>query len=675
MVSILEAQDLFASYSFRNALPIPKVIDATNGGQITLEVREISQFLGLYDLNGDPLYTTVWGYGTGNASPPGGLGNTSYPGPTILAVEGTPITVNWENRLPFTGHLLPVDTSLHFAESTTHPLSAGYVPIVTHLHGGHNDSIFDGLPDQWFTQSQVTPPGVNGPRDVGPKFVTSSMTYDNDQDAATLWYHDHALGITRLNVYAGLAGFYLLQDQNRLNLIQQGVLPSGDFDIGMAIQDRAFTSDGQLYYPAYRNDPLPGTGLSVGDVVPDKFYARMLDENNDPNPRSAVPEFFGDAILVNGMAWPKLDVAAGDYEFRLLNGSDSRFYVLELSDPRVGVYLVGTDGGLLPKVVTISDGIDDGGDGEPDSNEFLVLAPGDRVELVFDFSNLQFGDTVRLLNVGPAFGPFKGVVDADGSLAGDAVAATAADPVGNIIQFAVTSAIQPFDAKLQDKTVLVNDFVDLTRDDDLDKGIADLATHVRMLGLFEGVDAYDRVTPMLGKAEAGSIIADKVSDGDFGPLMWDARTTEKPLLNTTEQWDIFNFTADTHPIHLHLTQFQVMQKRRIDFRDQDNGGEGDGIPDDTTGDTLITYGYLAQGETLSDEHFGIADIWVGEPVILRPEETGWQDTAWVDPNQMMSVVATFDKLGEYVWHCHILSHEDNEMMRPFEVVSDPGLFA
>jgi len=193
-----------------------------------------------------------------------------------------------------------------------------------------------------------------------------------------------------------------------------------------------------------------------------------------------------------------------------------------------------------------------------------------------------------------------------------------------------------------------------------------------MLGLFEGVDDYDRVTPMLGKAEAGSIITDKLStSGDFGPLMWDAPTSETPLLNSTEQWDIFNFTADSHPIHLHLTQFQVVEKRHIDFLDRND----DGIPDDTNGDGTISYGYLAQGATVNDDGFKFADIWIGDKVALRPEETGWQDTVEVDPNQMMAIVATFDKAGDYVWHCHILSHEDNEMMRPFTVVSDPGLLA
>jgi spore coat protein A, manganese oxidase len=639
MTILLDAQRQFDRYAFQNALPIPTVIDMTSGGSITLGVWQTSQFLGLYDVHGNPLYTTVWGYGTSAES-------TTYPGPTILAMEGVPITVNWQNNLPLTGHLLPVDTTLHFAESTSHPLTEGYVPIVTHLHGGHNDSIYDGLPDQWFTQF-----GPDGSQGVGPGFFTSTYTYDNSQQAATLWYHDHALGMTRLNVYAGLAGFYVLQDENRLNLVEQGpdgraVLPSGDYDIGMAIQDRAFTKDGQLYYPAYKTDPLPGTHDHVKDAVPKEFY--KANGNDAP---SIVPEFFGDHILVNGMAWPKLEVAAGDYEFRLLNGSDSRFYVLEVSDPSVAVHLVGTDGGLLPHAITISDG-----DGVQESNEFLILAPGDRVELVFDFSKLHDGDTVNLLNVGPKFEPFQGlpVIDPAG----------ANDPVGNIMQFVVDTSIDPFDATVQDGTVLVQNFVSLTQDANYND-IADLATHVRKLGLFEGVDEFDRVTPMLGKAEAGTIITDKMSAGDFGPLLWDAPTTEKPLLGSTEQWDIFNFTADSHPIHLHLTQYQVLEKSHIDFLDQDDNG----IPDDTNGDGVISYG------TGSSPDYSTADIWIGDKIPLRPEETGWQDTVEVDPHEMMAIVATFDKPGDYVWHCHILSHEDNEMMRPYTVVSDWDLFA
>jgi len=643
MPELLDASELFLEHAFENDLPIPDAIDTSVRKSLTIQVREFDQFLGLYGDEGQALLTTVWGYNVGN------LGG--YPGPTIIAYQDQPVTIRWQNKLPVDGHLLPVDTSIHLAHPMARPLEAGFVPIVSHLHGGHNLSANDGLPEQWFTQSKGGPGGT-GPREVGPDFVTSTMEYLNDQSAATLWYHDHALGITRLNVYAGLAGFYVLQDPERLALVAAGVLPSGAYDIGMAIQDRAFTAEGQLYYPAYKDDPLPGTDETVGDVVPQAFYDAMGEDAP-----SIVPEFFGDTILVNGMAWPNLDVAAGDYEFRLLNGSDSRFYVLTVSDPDVAVYLVGTDGGLLPQAITISDG-----DGIQEPGEFIVLAPGDRVELVFDFSKLSAGETVKLLNIGPEFEPFKGVT-ADGLLLGGAEAADADDPVGNIMQFTVSSSITPFDAQLFDNGVAVTlaaSFVNLALDAD-DNGIADAATNVRLLGLFEGTDEFGRITPMLGKAEEGTIITDKVSAGDFGPLLFSAPVTEMPLLGSTEQWQFFNFTEDAHPIHVHLVQYQVVEKREIFFLDEDENG----VPDDTTGDGFISYG---SGST---PDYALADIWIGDEIALRPEETGWQDTVLVDPGTMMSIVATYDIAGEYVWHCHILSHEDNEMMRPYLVTDDP----
>lgn len=639
MVDLLDGQSLFREHAFQNALPIPDIIDTAHRSSITVQVREFQQFLGLYDEGGHALTTTVWGYKVGN------LGG--YPGPTIIAYDEQPITVHWQNRLPVDGHLLPVDETIDLAAPVRRPLEAGFVPIVPHLHGGHNLSAFDGTPEQWFTQSR-SGPGGTGPREVGADFVSSTMQYLNEQHSATLWYHDHALGITRLNVYAGLAGFYLLQDPERLQLQQKGVLPSGSHDIGLAIQDRAFTADGQLYYPAFKNDPLPATHETVGDVVPQAFY----DANGEGAP-SIVPEFFGDTILVNGMAWPNLDVGAGDQEFRLLNGSDSRFYVLSVSDPNVVFHLVGTDGGLLPHAITISNG-----DGVQEPGEFLVLAPGDRVELVFDFSKLAAGATVRLLNSGPLFEPFKGVTPG-AALLGGAEAATADDPVGQVMQFTVTAA-PAFHAQLfreGSPVPLASNFVNLAADLD-ENDVADTATNVRNLGLFEGVEEFGRVTPKLGKAEPGTIVTnDEDTAADFGPLSYSAPATERPVLGTTEQWNLFNFTADSHPIHLHQVQYQVVEQRQIAFQDEDENG----IPDDTTGDGLISYGFG------SSPDYSKADIWIGDPIPLRPEETGWQDTVEVDPGSMVSIVATFDIAGKYVWHCHILSHEDNEMMRPFVV--------
>jgi spore coat protein A len=243
---------------------------------------------------------------------------------------------------------------------------------------------------------------------------------------------------------------------------------------------------------------------------------------------------------------------------------------------------------------------------------------------------------------------------------GGAEAATPDDAVGNIMQFTVTNSITPFHAQLfqgGSAVSLATNFVNIATDLD-GNGIADAATSVRNLGLYEGLEEFGRVTPMLGKAEAGTItIHDEDVAADFGPLSYDAPTTERPLIGSTEQWNILNFTADTHPVHLHLVQYQVVEKHEIFFQDEDENG----IPDDTTGDGLISYG---DGST---PDYSTADIWIGDLIPLRPEETGWQDTVSVDPGTMMSLVTTFDLPGEYVWHCHILSHEDNEMMRPFFV--------
>ncbi len=669
MNDLLNATEQWTTFGYSNDLPLPRRIDTLHRTHLTLDINETEQFLGLYDGAGAPLSTTVWGYGNG--------ANVTYPGPTIVAYEDNPIDIKWKNKLPTDGHLLPIDDSIHLVQPIRKTLDAGYTPTVTHLHGGHTEAASDGGPEQWFTQTK----GPKGPAEVGPDFVSNTTHYDNDQDGATLWYHDHALGITRLNVYAGLAGFYLLEDENTLDLktSENGadpVLPGGAYETEIVIQDRAFTTDGQLYYPAFADDKLPdgagGSGSVSEEVGGDDFT-----EEGGTFP-SALPEFFGDHIIVNGMAWPNLDVAQGDYKFRMLNGSDSRFYVLQLDNPDVAVTLTGTDTGLLENSITIMDG-----DGTQAQGEQLVLAPGDRVDLVFDFSGVPDTETVELINVGPAYEPFKGL-NTDGSLA-EAEAADSNEPVGHIMQFTVDAGLGALNATVNDDgpVSLHDSFVDWTVDvvsnkvdsdnvdsdnvggDNLGDNIADIAVNVRRLGLFEGADEFGRVNPLLGTAEEGQIHTYDPNHNtgeikDFGPLDWFADTTETPLLDTYEQWDVFNFTANSHPVHIHLTTFQVVGKYEIDFQDEDE----DGVPDDTNGDG-ITYGVMGTDD------FDDVDILVSAtPEMLRPEDTGWQDTVEVAPGEMLSVVANFDRPGEYVWHCHILSHEDHEMMRPFEVVTD-----
>jgi spore coat protein A len=175
--------DPLSQTRFVNELPLPERIDATGHGRLVMQMREAQQWLGLVGTDGRPLETTIWGYGLAGHG-------VSYPGPTIIAQQGVAIQVQWQNKLPRDGHLLPVDTSLHWADPQYRTLANGYVPTVVHLHGGHSPSGSDGLPEAWFTQNFT---------ETGADFTSRWYTYPNDQDGTTLWYHDHALGITRLN--------------------------------------------------------------------------------------------------------------------------------------------------------------------------------------------------------------------------------------------------------------------------------------------------------------------------------------------------------------------------------------------------------------------------------------------------------------------------------------------
>jgi spore coat protein A, manganese oxidase len=525
---------------FVNPLPIPGVMQPTTlaGTHYEVSISQFEQNLGLIDPDtGNPLLTTVWGY------------NGSYPGATFEVRQGTPITVHWTNDLvdgagnPLP-HLLPVDTSLHWANPPGWPESG--VPVVTHLHGGHSESASDGLPEAWFT------PGFQY---TGTDWVKETYTYDNDQDATTLWYHDHALGITRLNVYAGLAGFYLIRNdwEDGLNL------PSRDYEVPLVIQDRMFTADGQLFYPS--EPEVPGA----------------------PDP-SHLPEFFGDTILVNGEAWPVLDVEPRKYRFRLLNGSDSRVYNLFLSSGQQ-FYQIGSDGGFLNAPVPL---------------DRLTLAPGERADVIVDFSDPRLaGQTVVLGNNARA--PFP---------KGDTI-----DPrtVGRIMAFQVTKPLAGPDTSVLPTSLRPAPIA-----------LPGPVARTRELLLFEGEDEYGRLRSQLGTAAGG-------------PLLWHDAITENPNLNDVEVWEIYNTTEDTHPIHIHLVQFQVLSRQK--FR---------ATQDPETG-------------ALSDIHL------LGQPKPPDANEAGFKDTVRMNPGEVTRVIMKFDRPGRYVWHCHILSHEDHEMMRPYFV--------
>ncbi len=543
---------------FENPLPLPQRIDLQAGGGLDMYMGETSQDLGLQGPNpSEPLMTKVWGYGL----QPDAI---SYPGPTIVAASNVPVNVNWHNGLG-TSYPLAIDATISNAFSQApykgNTVTQLGVPAVPHLHGGHVESASDGLPEAWWTSLYEADPA--NPLYRGPDFMKTMYTYENSQEAATLWYHDHTMGFTRLNVYMGLAGFYFLRDATETALIASYQIPSGPNEVELVVQDRMFYPDGQLAYP----DAASDSELWQGGT-------------------SVQPEFFGEVILVNGKAWPVMDVQPQKYRFRILNGSDSRFYNMTL----------GTDAGVSPIFTQI--GSDDGFLPAPLARPSLLVGPGERCDVVIDFSDpaLQ-GQTIIVRN--DAASPFPD---------GDPVNP---DTNGQIMAFRVGSA------PVVDPVVLPAA---------LRAPIAPLVQMgaTRQLLLFEATDVYGRLRPSLGTVIGG-----------YSSYMYPI--TENPGLNDVEVWEIYNTTMDAHTIHLHLVSFQAL-----------NSQEFEATQDPTTG-------------SLTDIQLS------GDIKPPAPENAGLKDTLIMYPGEVTRIIATFDKPGMYVWHCHILSHEDHEMMRPYHI--------
>ncbi len=566
------------------------------GGKIHYYYVDISEFQQQILPDGFPK-TKVWGYGGFVTDPQTGRTRhfRSIPGPTFEAVRGIPVIVKWINRL--TGpHLFAVDPTLHWANPSNMPMDPpkpwppfppGFhdaqkqVPVVTHLHGGEHSSISDGHPDAWFTYD----------RKKGPAFTTSIFKYPNMQKPTTLWYHDHTLGITRLNVYAGLAGFYLLRNhgskkRNRPDPTK-AILPCGKYEIPMAIQDRSFKTDGSL---AFNN-------VGVNPEIHPYWQ----------------PEFFGNTVMVNGRVWPNLDVEPRQYRFRFLNGSNARFYNMKLSNGMKFVQ-IGSDGGYLPKPVEL---------------DSILLSPAERADVLVDFSGLAPGTSIILLN--DANAPFPDGDPPD------------RNTVGKIMQFKVPvnapAPVKP--QKLPDKLNIIPDIIpDSPR---------------RILTLNEVQGPNGPVLVLLNGQK------------------WESTVSELPRVGSTEEWVIVNLTMDSHPIHLHLVQFQVYNRQDFDTEAYRKKWEKiNGSPPLNHPTTVLP----------------VKPYLVGDPVEPPGNERGWKDTVRMDPNQVTRIRVRFApqdipvEASEpgmnfypfdpaagpgYVWHCHILDHEDNEMMRPLKV--------
>ncbi|MHC4755953.1 MAG: multicopper oxidase family protein [Planctomycetota bacterium] len=628
--------------------------------------------------------TTVWSYGPADDFRTVAQGGRYfYPAFTIEAKCNKPVVVKWinglvdgsNNSLP---HLLPVDPSLHWAnpigrrDRRPNPIDdpnywidgqangwidpngnyIGPVPMVTHVHGAHTFEHSDGYPEAWYL-----PVANNIPVDVNKTGTfydyfkdtyslnwqsgSATFEYPNTQRATTLWYHDHTLGMTRVNVYAGPAGFYLIRGGLGDMVIDSrngkeaklpgpapglGIDPFGTFyEIPIAIQDRSFNADGSLYYPDNRAffEELEPSQLQIPFTFDqlminpdaDEWGLGCDDQVSDVAPIWQ-PEFFGNMMVINGQTWPFLDVEQRRYRLRLLNGCNSRFLILDFKDiPGVEVWQIGASGGFLAAPLNVT----------TDANNQLLMAPAERADVIVDFTNVPQGDYI-LTNLGPdePFGGGIPGIDFDIS-----------DPcsTGQVMQFRVGPTMgkdkttPPKFLQLPTITPLVPTHLrNVTLNEEKSKNIK--------LVIEDGNLAYDCGGEVFGPTAA--LLGTLDNDGNSIPLLWMDDITENPGVGDIEEWVIYNFTADAHPIHIHQIQFQVVDRQELATDD-------DGM--------AIQPAQLLGGTKRSPE------AW----------ETGEKDTVIVYPGEVARVKAKYDIPGFFVWHCHIVEHEDNEMMRPYHV--------
>ena len=483
--------------------------------------------------------TPLWAYDDGS-----GLGGQAGSfGMAVVAQTGTPLQISFTNNLPATYPAwIPVDTRLT-------PLG-NQVRVMTHLHGGFVAANSDGNP-------AITPEGFGLNQ-------TQTALYTNQSPqmpASLLWFHDHGLGATRLNVFAGLAAGYILRDQFDTGTEPNPIgIPGGAYEIPLVIQDRQFNPDGTFLYP--RSDIASVTWIG---------------------------EYFGDVMLVNGKVWPFLDVEPRLYRFRILNGCNAR--ILDLSLGGVPMWQIGAEGGMWDKPIPVRS---------------LVLAPAERADVIADFSGSR-GQKLVAQNATPQL-----------------PVSTPAPPLKPVMQFRVAPKVTQ-----QGPTTVPSTL----------KG--------------------GRAASLPSPATTRFITLNEVAPETAGWFLnlnavhfEGTAATETPTAGTVEDWVYINMTGDTHPMHTHLVTHQVIGRTpfNVEAYEADHGGPN-GVPRGIDPRPYAT----------------------GKMVPPDPTERGFKDTTKVNPGYFTIIRARFDLPSgvtapqTYVHHCHIVEHEDNDMMRPFTV--------
>jgi FtsP/CotA-like multicopper oxidase with cupredoxin domain len=650
-----------------------------------------------------PSATLFWGYYDMVTS------DHKYLAGVIVAKRGTPVLLNVTNQLP-NKTLIPIDPTLDASPTQT----VGDLPpnrIVTHLHGGFTPWFSDGTPFQWYDPKGLTGVSFMNVPGTSPPPGTATYYYPMDQSARLVWYHDHAMGITRTNAYAGIASALIITDDFESGLITSGLLPAlaSALDIPLVIQDKTFvptnirTQDptwpgggaGNLWYPhIYETTQVGGAGPNPScaddpkgrwDYGPCQSPPAVLPAPSFytlPTPASVVAEAFFDTVLVNGGVYPVVSVPPKRVRFRMLNGSQARFYHLNLypEDPskpgeaKVGtpgpkMYQVGTEGGFLPAVAihnnTTPLPLIAPDSANPDGPFNLLLAPAERADVVIDFNSVTPGQTFILYS--DATAPFPDGDSRNDYFTGDpdqtafGGAPTTLQGFGpntrTLMKFVVTTGsgdslststwLSQLNMKLKTNFLTTGQQPGLlynNGDPSVPGPVPYRGPVNRQLTLNEDFDEYGRLIQTMGTLT--SISKDNQGLNTWG-LPYMAAATETPSAGATEVWEIYNLTGDTHPIHFHLVNVQIIQRQAF-------GG---------------------------DPAHGLHTV--GRPTPPDANELGWKETVRMNPGEVTTVIMQFnlptlpaimgDPLSprtgghEYVWHCHILEHEEHDMMRPLVV--------
>ncbi|KAL3368058.1 hypothetical protein AABB24_009101 [Solanum stoloniferum] len=531
-------------------MPRIKGYDVINGVHVPKSLK-IGMYNKKWKFHRDLPASQVFAYGTSRHT-------ATVPGPTIEAVHGVDSYITWQNHLP-SKHILPWDPTIPTATTS---FKTG-IPTVVHLHGGIDEPQSDGHSEAWFTKNF---------KHHGPKWTIKKYHYHNYQHPGTMWYHDHAMGLTRINILAGLMGAYVIQQPNVEGPL--GLIYGEEYDRPLVVFDRGFRSDGSIYMNSTGNNP--------------SIHPQWQ------------PEYFGDAIIVNGKAWPYMNVKRRKYRFRIINASNARFFKFFFTNNMTFVH-VASDSAYHESPVELHD---------------LLLAPSEIADVIVDFSKSK--SNLAILANDAAY-PYP-----------------SGDPVNeensNVMKFIINPNHEVQTGHIPQKLITYTP-PEISQ-----------ASNTRYIAFYEYASDIDEPTHLYINGKS-----------------FEAPVTEMPRVGTSEIWNIINLTEDNHPLHIHLGLFVVLEQIELVNIEE----------------------FKACMMKLNDAIKCKIDKYShGKRTKVVLHEKGWKNVYKMMPGHVTKIFVkfsfihsnesySFDATAEpgYVYHCHILDHEDNVMMRPLKFVN------